>query len=221
MAWYYYKDKQCMGPFTEDRVLGLVREGTIDETTPMRTDAMADWLPLKEAMQHFGDGGRQRVAASYVEPDRFSAPELTAVEAMMPLLLAVLRGGIAAAIMTYFWYQVGLAVGNSIPYVALVIGFGVGLAVRIGGDPYNVIYRVIACVLAAGSIAIGNAFIELNHLAASTRHTVGETYSDIGLGGTLDLVMHRTSFVDIAFYLIAVGAAYYVSSKTSWGKKKD
>ncbi len=220
MAWYYYKDKQCLGPFTEERVLELVNEGAIDASTPMRTDAMADWLPMDQAMQHFGESGRQRVAASNVEPERFSNPELSPTELLTPYLLVLLRGGLAAVAMSWVWARVVVNAGYPVPYLVLAVGGVVGLAVRLGGDPFSLHFRLMACAMTAASIFLGNMQVVIWSYARTHSESFGSALSELGLSGVMDRMGAYTSGIDLILYLVAMGVAYYMASKVSWMKKK-
>lgn len=52
--WHYEKDNQPWGPLSEDEILILIREGSIDENTLVWAHPMAEWAPAAsvEALKH-------------------------------------------------------------------------------------------------------------------------------------------------------------------------
>ena len=63
MPWYYAKDGQRMGPYTDPEFSGMVSQGTISPDTLVWRDGMSNWLPLSQVQQP--PSGPSPVAPSY------------------------------------------------------------------------------------------------------------------------------------------------------------
>ncbi len=64
MEVHVFKDSQQHGPFSEDELLSLLREGSINKTDLIFYEGLGEWRPLEEifdveeAIEHFMDEGQ-------------------------------------------------------------------------------------------------------------------------------------------------------------------
>ena len=217
MRWYYYKDKLCKGPFEESVIQRLVDEGEIGADTPMRTDAMKDWLPLKEAVNHFGQSPATPAPAAAAFPD--DRDDGSPVSGYASYLFAGMSGLAMALLAGWLWARVSVAMDVQVGYFAIGVGLAVGLAVRLLGDPYNITYGFMAGAIALFSILVGNALIILSMVSAEMEISTMEVFRMSGFGGMVKMLGVFTGPMDTVFYLIAIGAAFKVAMTKSWLKR--
>ena len=49
MEWYYMDGEKRIGPVAQDAVIALIRSGTVNRSTPVWRDGIADWLELGQS----------------------------------------------------------------------------------------------------------------------------------------------------------------------------
>ncbi|MDR1280514.1 MAG: hypothetical protein LBK99_06795 [Opitutaceae bacterium] len=155
-------------------------------------------------------------------PPQYSGPCATAStgfpESANPnLILAVIAGCAAALIGALVWAGVAYATGYRIGWMAVGIGFLVGFAVRFGrGDSET--YNLIGAVLALLGCMAGNAFMVVAYLANATDRGVFEVFSEVGVGGTLELMKLTFVPVDLLFYGIATYEGWHFATRPEPGE---
>jgi hypothetical protein len=49
MEWYYMEGEKRIGPVAQDALIALIRSGTVNRSTPVWRDGIADWLELGQS----------------------------------------------------------------------------------------------------------------------------------------------------------------------------
>jgi hypothetical protein len=91
-----------------------------------------------------------------------------------PLALAFLAAALVALLGGLLWAGIVIATGYNIGFLALFIGAATGLAAhRVAGAPVGAFGRVLAGLLAAGAIIVGNYVLFVHDVRTQINPTVG------------------------------------------------
>jgi hypothetical protein len=139
-----------------------------------------------------------------------SAPA-TSSPAAQSLPRALLAGLAAAAAGAGLWALVTVLTGYQIGWMAIGVGFLVGLAVRLAGKGTTSTFQVLAAALALGGCLVGN----LLTICIVGADKLGVPLTQMILGLTPDFVVDTMSAmfspIDLLFYGLAVYAGYKYS----------
>lgn len=122
-------------------------------------------------------------------------------EASIPV--AIIAGLAASIVGALIWAVASYVTGYKIGWVAVGIGFLVGIAVRFGGRGNEGIYQIAGAALALFGCVMGNAFMVIAILSKVADMGMFEAYSTIGISGVIDLMKTTASPMDLIFYGIA------------------
>ena len=127
------------------------------------------------------------------------------------LPMGLLAGLAAAAVGAGLWALVTVLTGYQIGWMAIGVGFLVGLAVRLAGKGTTSTFQVLGAVLALGGCLAGN-LLTICIVAAGK---LGVSMTQMVLGLTPDFVVDTMSAtfspIDLLFYGLAVYAGYKYS----------
>jgi hypothetical protein len=127
------------------------------------------------------------------------------------LPMAILAGLAAAAVGAGLWALVTVLTGYQIGWMAIGVGFLVGLAVRLAGKGTTSTFQVLGAALALGGCLVGN----LLTICAVTADKVGVSLIQMLFrltpGLALDAMSATFSPMDLLFYALAIYAGYKYS----------
>ena len=144
-----------------------------------------------------------------------SAAENTLTETALPaegnLPFAVAAGIVAAIVGAAIWAGITVATEYQIGWMAVGVGFLVGIAVRQFGKGSTPVYGVIGAALALAGCLLGNV------LTLVAFYGIGEEISFFAALGAVDfarvpaILIETGSPIDLLFYGIAISAGYKTS----------
>lgn len=128
------------------------------------------------------------------------------------LPIAVIAGAIAAVVSAAIWAAVTVMTDTQIGWMAVGVGFLVGLGVRLGKgvDP---IYRIIAAVLALLGCILGNVFTLIGIIAAEEQLNVFTVLIDLDYSIVPEYLKEMFSPIDLLFYALAIYFGHKYSVK--------
>jgi hypothetical protein len=138
------------------------------------------------------------------------APTTSSVQAQN-LPMALLAGLAAAAAGAGLWALVTVVTGYQIGWMAIGVGFLVGLAVRLAGKGTTSTFQVLGAALALGGCLAGNVLTIC--IVAAGKMEISLTQMVFGLTPDflLDTMSATFSPIDLLFYGLAVYAGYRYS----------
>jgi len=115
-----------------------------------------------------------------------------------------LLGAVAWATVTYLTeYQIG--------WLALGVGFLVGLGVRFLGKGIDRVFGIVGGVIALVSVALGNFLTALGYVAKAYQVSFMEVLQNFDYTMTFELMKLTFTGMDLIFYALAVYAGYRYS----------
>ena len=127
------------------------------------------------------------------------------------LIFAVVAGFVAMLVGTAIWVGVTVATNYQIGYMAVGVGFLVGLAMRFAGHGVGQPYHVIGAVLALLGCALGNLFTGCVLVAREVEVGFGEVLSKLNMEMVSEIMGAMFSPMDILFYALAAMAGWKYS----------
>jgi hypothetical protein len=124
---------------------------------------------------------------------------------------AVAAGGAAAAVGAAAWAGITVATGYQIGFMAIGIGFIVGLAVRSAGKGIDKGFGVVGAGFAGVGCAVGNLLAVCGMVAQHEGVAVTEVLSQLDLEIARRLMVATFSPMDLVFYGIALYEGYRLS----------
>ena len=122
-----------------------------------------------------------------------------------------LAGTVAALVGAGAWALVTILTGYQIGFMAIGVGFLVGLAVQFAGKGISKIFGVMGAGLALVGCLLGNFFTVVHFIAEAQQLGYFETLSRIKPAGIPELMMITFSPMDLIFYAIAVYEGFKLS----------
>lgn len=119
-------------------------------------------------------------------------------------------GVIAGLIGSILWAVISYATDYQIGWMAIGIGFLVGMAVRIMGKGIDFTFGIVGAVISFFSIVLGNLILYCVVLADFFGVSLFNTFSD--LGAVVELLVDSLEPMDYLFY----GLAIFTGFKTSF-----
>lgn len=135
------------------------------------------------------------------------------LESQQNLVLAIVGGLVAAVVAAAIWAAVTVVTEYQIGWMAVGVGFAVGLAVRVLGKGVTPIYGIVGAVLALFACLLGNLLSVCGFAAKESDlsffEALGFCLRDPGL--VLDVMKETFDIMDLLFYGIAVYGGYKAS----------
>lgn len=154
-------------------------------------------------------------STQHTTPDRppnISEPELQmALELLREeqnLIMAFLAGSVAAVVGAIVWAGATIATGHQIGWMAIGIGFAVGIAMRVVGKGLDQIYGVVGAVLSLVGCALGNLLSMTYFIADAQGIPYGDLLAELNLDVAIELMTATFEPMDVLFYAIAVYFGY-------------
>ena len=124
-------------------------------------------------------------------------------------LPAGIGAGVAVGILgALLWATITVATGYQIGYVAIAIGAGVGISMRIAGKGMDQIFGISGGIIAILSCLVGNFFSLVGVAADYEGLGYMETFNLIDSSQIIPLMTETFSGMDLFFYAIAAYEGY-------------
>ena len=132
-------------------------------------------------------------------------------EAEQSLVGGFLAGAVAALVGAGAWALVAVLTGYQIGFMAIGVGFLVGLAVQFAGKGISKIFGVMGAALALVGCLLGNYFAVVHFVGEAEGLGFFDTLSRISPAAIPELMMGTFSPMDLIFYGIAVYEGFKLS----------
>ncbi|MEY4487849.1 MAG: hypothetical protein RIQ79_357 [Verrucomicrobiota bacterium] len=127
------------------------------------------------------------------------------------LMLGVLAGVGAMLVGTTIWVTVTVLSNFQIGYMAVGVGFLVGIAMRFAGRGYGQPFHAIGAVLALLGCALGNLFTGCELIAMSNEVSFFSVVGGLDMESATGIMGAMFSPMDVLFYALAAMAGWKYS----------
>lgn len=134
---------------------------------------------------------------------------------LIPGVLASLGIGVLGAAL---WGAITLATNFQIGYMAVAIGAGVGITMRMTGKGIDPIFGICGGIVSLFSVLLGNFFSIVGYVAEAESLEFFETLVMLNYKYVPELLMESFSVIDLIFYGIAVYEGYRFSFRKITGE---
>jgi len=127
---------------------------------------------------------------------------------------AGVAGGVAAALTgAVLWAVITVTTGYQIGFMAIGVGFLVGLAVRYFGKGIDTSFAVVGAVLSLAGCLFGNVLSIYGLVSQIRGIPLTEAYGEIELSQLMEALQATFSPIDLLFYGIAVYEGWQLSQR--------
>ncbi len=124
------------------------------------------------------------------------------------LALGIIGGVLGGLIGAVLWVAITLLTKYQIGWMAVGVGFLVGLGIRLLGRGLDKIYSFLGAGIALVSVLLGNFLVSMAMLADAAGMSYVEVFFQFNYAYTFDLMKETFSVMDLLFYALAVITAY-------------
>ncbi|MES2920460.1 MAG: hypothetical protein V4819_02880 [Verrucomicrobiota bacterium] len=125
---------------------------------------------------------------------------------------SMIIGGVAGLITTLvsavIWTLITIGTHFQIGYMAIAVGFAVGIVMKKAGRGYSTAFGVLAAVLALFGCVLGNLFSLCAMVGKEHQMGIFNILEITPPSMILELMVENFSGLDVLFYFLAVSAAY-------------
>lgn len=120
------------------------------------------------------------------------------------IVMGAIYGFIAALVGAGVWAGVTIATGYQIGWIAVGVGFLVGIAVRAGGKGLDATYGVVGAVMALIGCALGNLFTIAWFVSGEFDTSVVDIMNQLNVEMVVELMKATFTPMDLLFYGLAL-----------------
>lgn len=175
----------------------------------MSNDLTPDNLPKQQQQQDLQEEVREEEQAA-----EFALTEDEAQRAMaffreqQNLVMGILYGLFAALAGAAVWAGATIATGYEVGWLAVGIGFLVGIAVRAGGKGIDQVYGIVGAVLSIFGCVLGDLVTMAWFLSQEFGVPVLEVLSGMDPAMAIEMMSATFQFTDLLFYALAAYFGY-------------
>lgn len=134
------------------------------------------------------------------------------------ILLGIIGGFVASIIAALLWGGLASIIRTEIGYMALGVGFLVGLGVKVLGRSSNLIFALIGALFSIIGCILGSILGILFLVSIESEMEIFEILKVLGISAIIDSYKESFSFMDIIFIILALLIGASTSLK---GEPKD
>jgi hypothetical protein len=127
------------------------------------------------------------------------------------LAAGIAAGSAAAVVGAVVWAVITVVTGWQIGYMAVGIGFLVGISIRTVGKGLRKVFGIAGGLIAGIGCAFGNLLSICGFIASQQDMSIFDVIAQLDLQLAFDLMTAGFSIMDLAFYAIAIWAGYQYS----------
>lgn len=172
----------------------------------MKDDLTPENLPKLTGQEPSARDDRQRAEFALTDEEAAHAMEFLRQE--QNLLVGTTAGLLAAVAGAVVWAGVAVVAGYLIGWMAVGIGFLVGIAVRLGGKGIDPIFGVVGATMSVLGCILGNVFAIAWFISVDTGRAIIDVLSQMDISIVIDLVLDSFQVTDILFYAMAIYFGY-------------
>ena len=126
---------------------------------------------------------------------------------------AVFYGISATAAGIAAWGVIAASSTSIFSIMAVALGAMIGIAVRIGGNGIDSKFAVLAGLLAFVGCILGNLAGAMLYYSKVSGNPMSRLIADLELGPVLEFLIADAQFVDLIFWIFAIGSAVYFAKR--------
>jgi len=146
-------------------------------------------------------------AAPIIDPER-AAVFIEQLRTQQNFALAVITGIAVSIVSALIWAAVTVATEYQIGYMAIGVGFLVGVSMRFTGKGIDKVFGYTAAALAFIGCMLGNFFSIVGFIVKEEGYGYGELLMSLSFPIVKELMMVTFSPMDVLFYGLAIYAGY-------------
>ena len=176
----------------------------------MSKDLTPDSIPKAQEPEE----PQQEPQQEQTEQPEFQISEEEAMMAMevfrqeQNLIVGALAGFIAALAGAAVWAGITVATEYQIGWIAIGVGFVVGMAIRVSGKGIDQVFGIIGAVMSLVGVALGNLFIIIYFTAVNFDISMTDIMSQMTVADIFGVLRDTFEFMDILFYGLALYFGY-------------
>jgi hypothetical protein len=196
--------------FTRQQLRDMIRSGELHQGQAISRQGSGEWATageLPELQRYFA------LAAGHAASSAANAVEVAiSPEAEPSLLTGLLLGMIAMIVSAALWAAITVATDYQIGFMAIGVGFAVGVAVRYGAGAGSPLLATIAAGLSLTGCVLGNLLSGCWFVANNAEVAVTEVVMAMSLVDASEIVTVMFSPIDILFYGLAIYYSFKLAS---------
>lgn len=126
----------------------------------------------------------------------------------------LLAGIVAGAVAAIVWAVITKVTGYEVGWIAIGVGFLVGLAVRQFGKGIDIRFNVMGAALALISVMIGKILAICMFAAKEAQVGAFEIFNELSFDQMLALLKETFNPIDLLFYGLAIWAGWQYATRT-------
>jgi hypothetical protein len=127
------------------------------------------------------------------------------------MMLGVIAGLVGMAVGTAIWVGITVATEYQIGYMAVGVGFLVGIAMRFAGRGQSQAFALVGAALSLVGCALGNLFTGCVIVAREFETTFGDVVANLDFEMISSIMQAMFSPMDILFYALGAWAGWKYS----------
>ncbi|HEY8509943.1 MAG TPA: hypothetical protein VIL32_16390 [Steroidobacteraceae bacterium] len=139
-------------------------------------------------------------------------PSVIGPEKTDNLLMGVVGGAMAAVTGALVWAVVTVLTGYQIGWLAVGVGFLVGITIRYSGRGSTMVYRLLGAVFALLGCVAGNFFSVVAFAASEQGISFFELLPQVDVMRVVGFVIEDSGPIDLLFYGLAVYEGFKLST---------
>jgi hypothetical protein len=197
--------------FTRQQLRDMIRSGELHQGQGISRQGSGEWGTageLPELQRYFDLAASQHAASSAVSTGDIPISP----EAEPSLLIGVLLGALAMVVTAALWAAITVATDYQIGFMAIGVGFAVGVAVRYGAGAGSPLLATIAAGLSLTGCILGNLLSGCWFIASNAEVAVTDVVMAISFVDATEIVSVMFSPIDLLFYGLAIYYSFKLAS---------
>lgn len=151
-----------------------------------------------------GEAQEEQVQISEEEAQR----ALAVLQQEQNLVMGAVYGLIAAVVGAAVWAGITIATEYQIGWMAVGVGFLVGIAVRAGGKGIDQVYGVVGAFMSLVGCALGNVITIAWFVGKELGIPVSEVFAELDFTAIYEMMAATFQAIDLLFYALALYFGY-------------
>ena len=151
-----------------------------------------------------GEAQEEQVQISEEEAQR----ALAVFQQEQNLVMGMVYGLIAAVVGAAVWAGITIATEYQIGWMAVGVGFLVGIAVRAGGKGIDQVYGIVGAFMSLVGCALGNVITIAWFVGKELGIPVSEVFAELDFAAIYEMMAATFQAIDLLFYALALYFGY-------------
>jgi hypothetical protein len=172
----------------------------------MSNDLTPDSIPKVQEPEEPQQESAEQPEIQVSEEEAMMAMEVFRQE--QNLVVGALAGLVAALAGAAVWAGITVATEYQIGWIAVGVGFVVGMAIRVAGKGIDQIFGIVGAVMSLVGVALGNLFTIVYFTAVNFDISITDIMSQMTIADIFGVLRDTFEFMDILFYGLALYFGY-------------